>query len=463
MEAGFAAMLLERPRPGGVGLFLASYAADFVLYALITCAALRARPGQEMPGGPAMLRVIVALACVFRATLLFAPPCLSDDLYRYRYDGRVVLSGGNPYLEPPASRTLSFPSDPLDDRVAHREVRTIYPPLAQLLFAAGVALAPGLLGLKILFALCDVLGILLLRRILARRGLPQVRLVIYAWNPLAVVEVAWSGHLEPAGALLVLCAAAAIIQGQDLRSTLALTLGGLVKVFPFALFAPFLKSLKWRALLLPPMLAALVYWPFRRAGLGLFEGARVYARCWSANESIFGLVQAALEWIGPTPALKGAIAWTRARLPGSAPLDRLYPYLYAPDLARAVCAAAALALALLIVRRERDPLRGAWLLTGTLLLLSPTLHPWYLLWILPWLAVFPSRAWIFLTGVVALAYLNLGAAGRGTEPHPWVRWLEYLPFYLLLVREWAARAGGSLLLRRAGGGPDRVARTDGGC
>ena len=437
METGFAAMLLVPPRPGTLGPFLASYAAAFVPYGLAARAALRSR--AVCPEGRARLGMIVAFACLFRATLILAPPALSDDIYRYRFDGRVLLSGGNPYLDPPRAAGVALPGDALDDRVAHQEVRTIYPPLAQLLFAAGVAIAPGLLGLKALFVLCDLFVILLLRRILERRGLPGVRVLVYAWNPLAIVEVAWSGHLEPAGVLLVLGAAAAIIQRRDLRSTLALTLAALVKIFPLALFAPFLRSIRARALLLPPIVAAAFYWPFRGAGLRLFEGVSTYARRWSANDSLFAIVQAATAWIDPTPALKLAIAWTRARIPGSGLLDRLYPFLYPPDLARALCALAAAAAAFVLLRRERDPLRGACLLTGALLLLSPTLHPWYLLWILPWLALFPSGAWILLTGLVALAYLNLGATGRDAEPHPWVRLPEYLPFYLLLAREWTVR------------------------
>ncbi|HKN48513.1 MAG TPA: hypothetical protein VJ144_11135 [Candidatus Polarisedimenticolia bacterium] len=460
MEAGFAAMLLDPPRPGALGPFLASYAAAFVPYGLAARAALCTRAAGLQ--SRASLGVVLAFACLFRATLILAPPALSDDIYRYRFDGRVVLSGGNPYLDPPGAAGVALPRDALDSRVAHQDVRTIYPPLAELVFAAGAAIAPGLLGLKALLVLCDLLGILLLRWILKRRGLPEVRVLVYAWNPLAIIEVAWSGHLEPAGVLLVLCAAAAIIQRRDLGSTLALTLAALVKIFPLALFAPFLRSTRARALLLPPIVAAAFYWPYRDAGPRLFEGAWTYARRWSANDSLFGIVQAAIVWIDPTPLLKEAIAWTRARIPGSGPLDRLYGFLYPPDLARAFCALAAVAAAFFILRRERDPLRGAFLLTGALLLLSPTLHPWYLLWILPWLALFPSRAWILLTGLVALAYLNLGAAGRAAEPHPWVHLPEYLPFYLLLAREWTARRRRSFDRRSADprGGP--VARAGSG-
>jgi len=456
-------MLLASPRSARVAPFLALFFAAFGLYALAARSVLRRGPSPGSPapqaaarsgarvrraGEGAVLAAIVAFAALFRLTLLWSAPVLSDDLYRYRWDGRVLLAGRNPYAEPPAAPSLAPLRDSLYEPIAHKEVRTIYPPAAQLLFAAGAALSTGLLGLKILVALCDLLVILLLRGILARRGLPQDRILLYAWNPLAVIEVAWSGHVEPLGMLFVLAAGAAIIQRRDLRSTLALTIAGLVKILPLALFAPFLRSLRTRAILLAPLVVAAAYWPFRSAGKRLLEGTEEYARRWSANESIFGIAQASIARVDPTPALKGTIAWLRARVPGSGPLDLLYPYLYPPDLARAACAGAALLIALALMRRRIEPLRGSYLMTGALLLLSPTLHPWYLLWILPWLCLFPSRPWILLSGLVALSYVNFGTGGRDAEPCPWIRWPEYLPFYLLLAGEWIA---GRRLPGRSGG------------
>ncbi len=436
IEASLIAMLLLPPRPGATAAFLASFFIAFLAYAVAARAVLRGAPAETGRG----VTTIVLFACLFRATLLFAAPALSEDIYRYRWDGRVLLSGGNPYLTTPAeAERAGRPVDPLDARVAHREVGTIYPPAAQLFFALGALLTPGILGLKSLLVLCDLLGIACLRGILERRGLPSRRILLYAWNPLAVIEVAWSGHLEPLGVLLVLVAAAAIIQRRDLRSTIALVAAGLVKLLPLALFAPFLRSIRARVIVLVPLLFAAAFWPFRAAGRRVLGGAEEYARRWVANESIFGIVQSAIAWIGPTPALKAAIAWLRARVPGSEPLDHLYPYLYPPDLARAVCVAAALLVALVIVRRGIEPLRGAFVMTGALLLLSPTLHPWYVLWILPWICLFPSRAFILLSGLVALAYLNLGASGREVEPYPWVRLAEYLPFYTTLAAELFAR------------------------
>jgi len=455
MEAGFFEMLVVGPRPGSPGPFLALYLATFACYAFAVRLVLR--PGL-LPGRAegAAGTAILALACLFRATLLGGAPALSGDLYRYRWDGRLVLAGLNPYLEPPEAPALLPLRDALYPLLEHSEVRTIYPPAAQALFAAGAALAPGVTGIKGIMILADLLTIAVLRRILARRGVPPLRILLYAWNPLAVIEVAWSGHLEPAGVVCVLLAAGAIIQERPVRATLALTLAGLVKLLPFALFAPLWRRLPWRALLAVPILAAAACWPFRSAGRRLVGGLQTYAGNWSGNESVYRLARGALDWLDPTPALKAALWFVRAHVPGSAPLDRLYPYLYPDDLARAACALAAAVFAVVLARRTRDPLRGLYLMTGALLLLSPTLHPWYLLWLLPWLCLFPSSAWILLSGLVVLAYADAGAAGRAAEPSAWVAWLEYGPFYLALVLEIL----GTRVRSRDGEGP--VATPSGG-
>jgi len=67
--------------------------------------------------------------------------------------------------------------------------------------------------------------------------------------------------------------------------------------------------------------------------------------------------------------------------------------------------------------------RGIFLFTGAVLLLSPIVHPWYLLWILPWIVLFPSPAWIALSGLIPVVYTGAG----------WARPVEYAVFFALLV------------------------------
>ena len=91
---------------------------------------------------PSRRALMLLLTCAAAARLLCAasPPVLSDDLYRYVWDGRVQAAGINPYLHAPAAGALHALRDTeVHPRVNHPDVRTIYPPLAQILFVAARA------------------------------------------------------------------------------------------------------------------------------------------------------------------------------------------------------------------------------------------------------------------------------------------------------------------------------------
>ena len=454
IECGFGLMLLQPPGPGRVSGWLVLFFAAFACYALAVRAALR----QDADGSKPVLRVILGFAILFRLTFLFASPALSNDLYRYLWDGRQTLAGANPYGGTPAERGAAATQDAEFARMDHADVPTVYPPAAQALFALGAAPGRGVQGIKTLVVVADLLLIGALMTLMRRRAVPDVRVLIYAWSPLAVTEAAWSGHIEPAGVLCVILAGTALIARREAGAALLLSLGGLVKLFPLVLFAPLVRSIRARFVALALLLFLGAWWPFRAAGPGLVAGLSVYAGRWLGNESLFGLAHAAIAWIDPTPALKAAITLARRHVPYSEALEPLYGWVYPIDLAKGTCALVALGVAAWLVGRRVEPLRGMYLMTGAVLLLSPTAHPWYFLWILPWLCLFQSVPWILLCGLVALAYVNLGAPGRELEPYPWIRLVEYLPFFALLMLEWLRgerRGIGSP--GRAGGAPPTVA------
>ncbi len=83
-------------------------------------------------------RFAVVFCCLgavfFRITLFTAEPSLSDDIYRYLWDGKVQSNGLNPYLYPPDAEELEFLRDEYHEGVNHKDIKTIYPPFAQVFF-----------------------------------------------------------------------------------------------------------------------------------------------------------------------------------------------------------------------------------------------------------------------------------------------------------------------------------------
>lgn len=268
--------------------------------------------------------------------------------------------------------------------------------------------------MKVVLLVFEIGLFVVLLSLLAEEGLAAERVLIYWWNPLVVVEFAHSGHVEPAAMAPFLLGAFLYRKKKWLCSSLAMAISILAK-YAGAVFLPFLVLKRRRmTTMIPPALAVvgLGYLPFASAGGKLLASLQRYASTWQFN----GWFYTALSSIGlPDPA------------------------------ARIVLAVLLLGTCFLYASRQENIMRYGYWTVGTALLLSPTLHPWYLAWIVPFLVFYPSRAWLLLTGLVVLAYLVLP---RYAATGIWilegrVLIMEYLPFYLLLIGEAAGRRGGS--------------------
>ena len=180
---------------------------SFLLVLLLAFGALwwglrRLGTAADSPGNVPVAGVL-AVAVVLRLLALPLTPGLSDDVYRYLWDGRVAASGANPYLLTPDDESLAGLRDDLWRKTAHRDVATVYPPLALGMFAGAAALPEPLVAYKLALAAVDLAGCVLLLALARRRGNGLLALA-YVWNPLLVVEGAGMGHVDVLGASLAI-------------------------------------------------------------------------------------------------------------------------------------------------------------------------------------------------------------------------------------------------------------------
>lgn len=203
---------------------------------------------------PAM---IVLAAVIVRGLWLFQEPAFSDDIYRYVVDGLQLLGGQSPYAAAPvtiASRDTAAAW--FAARANHPDMITIYPPAAQLVFAAGAG-AGGLLGMKLCLTVLDIGVCLLLIRILLYLERPVSRAILYAWHPLPVIEIAGSGHIDAAAICFFMIAFFFIAQhitsgrpgeAADLRrislSGIGMALSVMTKWLPLMLMPPLFLGLQ---------------------------------------------------------------------------------------------------------------------------------------------------------------------------------------------------------------------------
>jgi hypothetical protein len=415
--------------------------AYLVVHALLCGAMLAA--WRLVRGDPRRLGAGLACALVFRLVAAAGEPLLSDDVYRYVWDGRVQLHGIHPYAHAPSDPALAALRDDDWARINHPELRTLYPPLAEAAFAGLVAVGLGPGGFKLAMGLADFGVVLALAGLLKRRRLDRDRVMLYAWNPLAVIESAGSGHLEPLAILPMLLAMGWIIDRRPALSTLALAAGVQVKLVPLLLAPGHVRRCGVKAALLLPLALVASALPYALTGPALGAGLVDYAERWEHNAFVYAGIERALLWLDTASYLKPLVDAARRTLDLPLPWEALYRAVWPREVARIVIAVALGAwVVTVLARRLEDPLReGLWILGG-MLVLSPTVHPWYVLWVLPLAAARRSWGWLLLAALVPVAY-----CGTGGDVPWWLRAVEYgMP--LALSATLGRRAG-----RRAERGP----------
>ena len=376
----------------------------------------------RMRGAVRGYEIVIGAALVFRLLAALGEPALSDDVYRYVWDGRVQLHGIHPYAHAPGDPALEHLRDADWEKINHPHLRTIYPPLSQMLFLVLAATGAGPFGFKLALGLIDFGVVLALARLLRSLGLPRDRLILYAWNPLAVMETAGSGHVEPLGVGLVILAAAWIIDRRPGLSTLALAGAVHVKILPGALIPGYLRRFRLREILLLAAVLVGLALPYALTGPPVGSGLFAYAEHWEFNASVYAGVRGLLGALDSGNTLKPLIDWLED-LPGAGWISwgLVYRLAWPNPLARIIVAAAALVwIARLTFRPGLDAARESFLVLAGLIVLSPTVYPWYVLWVLPFAAAYLSWAWMIFGALVVLSYL-----GQGGEVAWWVRGVEY--------------------------------------
>ena len=354
-------------------------------------------------GEPFPLGRLIFWAVVFRICGLAGGPFFEDDFYRYLWDGYRFATTGTPYGSAPEA----FFGDPGVPAMFHRildginypELPTIYAPVTQVVFLLGYWLKPGsVAALQSILIAVDLATIALLLRLA-----PAGNVMLYAWCPLVVKEVAFTAHPDGIGVCLLL---AAIVLARDHRWSAAVCLGMAVgaKIFALVLVPLVLVGASVGPWVLFVATLAALYTPFVLQGGTDFESLLVFAREWEFNSAAFGLLATVLR---PFEAklvlvLLCGVFWGR------------YYFRYSRSSAREVP-------------------RGDWLY-GVLLMASPVINPWYLLWLLPFAAIVPSAfAWTASVAVFLGYVTGLNLNDGDLHPYQQPAWVRPLEFGLILL------------------------------
>jgi hypothetical protein len=356
--------------------------------------------------------LILFASIAFRLTLAPLRPTLSDDIFRYRFDGHVQALGFNPYLVRPDNPRFAALASRSIRQIPGHEIRSIYPPLSELVFAAAWRLFPRPAAFKSPFLAADLLVLLALAWWVRRGHGRNWQLAIYGWNPLVVVEFAASGHNDALALAATVGATLLIIGPRRVLSTTLLAAGVLAKAFPAVLVPLWLARLgwprrNWLAVAAAGGFAAVCAWPYRAALPAVMATFHQYVASFRDNNASLYLV------------LQGISGSNR--------------------LALGLGVGLVAGLALWAAARRIDPARAAFLVFGTVLLVSPNCYPWYFTWVIPFLAMVGASRylapWLMLTILQFLSYeVLIGYQAFGVwHFRPLYLALTYAPFYAWLV------------------------------
>ena len=408
-------------------------------------------------------QIIWGVGIAARVALLFTTPTLSDDVYRYLWDGHVANSGVSPYALPIESAELDYLETPVRGQANNTWMASPYMPAAQWVFRGlNLLFGTNVLSMQVMMILFDLGAAFFIAKLLTAAQLPARRLLLYLWNPLVILEIAHSAHVDAWMVFLML--AGIWFSFRRIGDSPLYIPQWLLKIInnqqsitnnQWGLIPPVLMAFATLTKILPILILPVLFWHWnwrQRISYGIVSIGLLIPAGWRAGWGLFG----PLDGTGLFGALRiyndvwkfnsGLFFWvTRWLNDGDG---------YTPSPADGQVKLIVVAIVLIVLltvwyfayhhRDIRTSLRLMAIPLMAYLLLTHTVHPWYaliLLIFLPFLAPaldenkyywLITAPWIYLSGALIFSYLTYLNPDDFRE-YAIVRNLEWLPTLVLLA------------------------------
>jgi len=409
---GIAMLVLYRVAVHAKGVadlvwFLELVAVQIVIYLAAAWLSLRTKESRTL------LLLGLMFATLFRLSILFAPPYLSDDIYRYLWDGRVQAAGINPYRYIPADEALAhLRDDKVYPNINRRDTApTIYPPVAEAVFLLVTRISESVTWMKAVMIAFEAVAVWALIQLLTSFGFARQRVLIYAWHPLAIWEFAGSGHLD---AMAVAFIALALLAHRKYGGTwtgVFLACATCVKLFPAVLFPALFTRRNWKMPLAFAATIVVAYLPYLSVG----------------PVKVFGYLPGYANERGMVNGEQYFLLAVARRVLGQQLPSSVY----------VIFAVVVLGVVSVWVMRDRSGgelgyLRNGLIMASLFLLLVAPHFSWYFAWLIPFLCLIPSLAVFYLTAASFLLYLTW--LGDSPDRMLVLKGLMFVPFLLLSLR-----------------------------
>lgn len=205
--------------------------------------------------GNSLLAGVLIAGITFRLLALFALPELSDDYFRFIWDGRLLAHGVNPFAQKPlaiapASYLELGLSPELFNHLNSPNYFTIYPPVCQGVFWVAAQLSPqsiygAVVVMKSFFFMAELGSMFLIYQLLKLLNLPSYNLAFYALNPLVIVEFVGNLHFEAFMVFFLLLSLLWLLKGKWAWATAPFALAVCSKLVPLIFLPLLIRRLGW--------------------------------------------------------------------------------------------------------------------------------------------------------------------------------------------------------------------------
>jgi hypothetical protein len=354
---------------------------------------------------------IILLSLLVKLPLIFSVPFLSDDIYRYLWDGMISLNGINPYAYAPNSASLAEFAKGFEYHalINHPNLTTLYLPFAQLFFLLNAAIGGDIIGLKLIFAGFDLASLVLFAKLLPKNTQSKA-LLIFAFHPLVLMETYSSGHFEGIFVFFVILTIYAYKRQSRRHFILGTILGMLTKGYNILFL--FYKR-KWLATLV--LSAGLLFLSLSLLTTAKSNGLSAYHSDFSFNNPIFSFFYSNF-------------------MQDYHLINDLLPYSSFSKILTLLTVALISYLALYPVRKNFE--RFLLFLSSIVIFGSATVYPWYLLVLIPLSLLNKNKSILGLSYSISLSYFVLI---QFFETGIWeesliIPWLIYIPFLHFPIR-----------------------------
>ncbi|MGB5237774.1 MAG: glycosyltransferase family 87 protein [Flavobacteriaceae bacterium] len=390
------------------------------------------------------LKFLVVTGILFRLVFLIALPGLSQDYFRFIWDGEMILQGINPYLFTPDSIMNEAVTIPANGNLLHKGMGELssrnfsnYPPLNQIIFTVSAYLGSqkilgSVIAMRVFIILAD-LGILYFGRKLLKNLNKSPHLIFwYFLNPLIIIELTGNLHFEGVMFFFFVWSLFLLSKKNWWGAAILLALSIQIKLVPLIFLPLFLFYFNWKKLILfycvTTLTVLIVLWPFY-----IPEFSEHYTKTvglWFSNFEFNAGLYNGLKQMALTLDIK---PWHLIKTYG-----KITPFI--------------VAIATLIfarrVKNEKLPaliVSMLWVLS-IYYFLSTTVHPWYIISLVV-LTLFSEYRFPLVWS--AMIFLSYSAYGENRfEEQSWLLAIEYFVVFGFMIYEIIRYEGSKLIISK---------------